>query len=731
MKLVEFRCLKKNNGTYAVCGLTAETLSKKTIMKKVKKMYPVIISENEYNEMKAGNFSVLSCSDYYEREEKTKTPKKQKIADEKMITSFIPKKGNMIMVSFETETGKAYVSDSYRVYISTIENVKTVLSDKGFKFENDTLLYNFNYKKEKNNREGVKVETFKKFLENCNDQFNTEFINNESYNPQEKDSFSSYFHAANRFFSPNMIIPFEKCDIDFSAAYCNLDSKTKATCFKNKAGETVYMILPLKIYDPKILAIKETKKINESKEIEVNNETLKKFSSIYSFLYENYQKNNYCYSKSVKKAIEELEINNSFYIFAKKLSKIREDWYTSDREYLAVYFLYMHESNQIENDFQKEVCEKALKEPKKTENQKHKENHETVVNNSNVYTKKIKKTESVQKAEEKTPVQEEREPVQEVQEVQGKPLSATSATVPTSSPVKAPVSPVQPIMKEKKKDSFCDVLESETLSTTTAYIGLSADEKAPVLLDFKKAIHCLVAGATGSGKSVMLHSIISSLMYSNTAETAQFLLIDPKRVEFFDYSDSPMLYGGKVYENVQESITALEQITYEMNDRYIQLKYAQSRSIDDLPPCAKMSRIYVVIDELSFLMLEDKKKIEQIISKIGMLGRAAGIHLILATQHPDRHTITGTIQANIPTVIGLATRKAVDSRMITGNNACTQLKGRGDAILIDGMNEVHFQGVFVSADGIHKIVNNQQKQTAAYIPSHVAEKIKNYQKFRS
>lgn len=731
MKLVEFRCFRKNNGTYAICGLTAETLSKKTIMKKVKKMYPVIISEKEYNEMKAGNFEVLSCSDYYEREEKTKTPKKQKIADEKMIKSFIPKKGDMLLVSFETETGKAYVSDSCRLYVSTIENVKTVLSENGFIFNDDIDLYNFNYKKEKNNNGGVKCETFERFLNNNLDTFYTEFINNESYNPQEKESFSSYFHVADRFFDPNMILPFEKSDIDFSVAYCNLDSKTKATCFKNKAVETVYMILPLKIYDPKILAAEPTKKINEVKEIEVNNETLKKFSSIYNFLYENYQKNNYCYSESVKKAIKELEINNSFYIFAKKLSKIREDWYTSDRECLAVYILYMHEFNQIENDFQKEVCEKALKESKKTENQKHKENHETVVNNNNIDVKKLKKTESVQKAKEKTPVQERREPVQDVQEVQEKSLSATSVTVPTSSPVKATVPPVQPIMKEKKKDSFYDVLESEDLSATTAYIGLSADEKAPVLLDFKKAIHCLVAGATGSGKSVMLHSIISSLMYSNTAETAQFLLIDPKRVEFFDYSDSPMLYGGKVYENVQEAVTALEQVIYEMNDRYIQLKYAHVRSIDDLPPCSRMARIYVAIDELSFLMLEDKKKIEEIISKIGMLGRAAGIHLILATQHPDRHTITGTIQANIPTVIGLATRKAVDSRMITGNNACTQLKGRGDAILIDGLNEVHFQGAFVSTDDIRQIVNNQQIQTSSYIPPRILEKMKNFQQFRS
>lgn len=243
---------------------------------------------------------------------------------------------------------------------------------------------------------------------------------------------------------------------------------------------------------------------------------------------------------------------------------------------------------------------------------------------------------------------------------------------------------------------------------TVALLGYTNSGKA-VSVDFKETPHLLIAGATGAGKSIMLHSIICSLLRNNTTDSAQLVLIDPKRVELFDYTDSPMLYGGRIYEDVSDAVEVLEELTEVMNDRYIQLKYSHSRNIDEMHGAGTMPRIYICIDELSFLMTCDKKKLETVISKIGMMGRAAGIHLIVCTQHPDRKTITGTIQANITAVVAMATRTATDSRMISGSNICAKLRGRGDAVLIDGLREERFQGRYISKTDIHESMEKQKK----------------------
>lgn len=243
---------------------------------------------------------------------------------------------------------------------------------------------------------------------------------------------------------------------------------------------------------------------------------------------------------------------------------------------------------------------------------------------------------------------------------------------------------------------------------TVALLGYTNSGKA-VSVDFKETPHLLIAGATGAGKSIMLHSIICSLLQNNTTDSAQLVLIDPKRVELFDYTDSPMLYGGRIYEDVSDAVEVLEELTEVMNDRYIQLKYSHSRNIDEMHGSGTMPRIYICIDELSFLMTCDKKKLETVISKIGMMGRAAGIHLIVCTQHPDRKTITGTIQANITAVVAMATRTATDSRMIAGSSICTTLKGKGDSVLIDGLREERFQGRYISKTDIHESMERQKK----------------------
>lgn len=261
----------------------------------------------------------------------------------------------------------------------------------------------------------------------------------------------------------------------------------------------------------------------------------------------------------------------------------------------------------------------------------------------------------------------------------------------------------------KQTEKLYKITEHEPATAPTVALLGHTDSGKSVSVDFKETPHLLIAGATGAGKSIMLHSIICSLLRNNTTDSAQLVLIDPKRVELFDYTDSPMLYGGRIYEDVSDAVEVLEELTEVMNDRYIQLKYSHSRNIDEMHGAGTMPRIYICIDELSFLMTCDKKRLETVISKIGMMGRAAGIHLIVCTQHPDRKTITGTIQANITAVVAMATRTATDSRMIAGSNICAKLRGRGDAVLIDGLREERFQGRYISKTDIHESMEKQKK----------------------
>lgn len=261
----------------------------------------------------------------------------------------------------------------------------------------------------------------------------------------------------------------------------------------------------------------------------------------------------------------------------------------------------------------------------------------------------------------------------------------------------------------KKTEKLYKITESEPATDPTAALLGYTDSGKAISVDFKETPHLLIAGATGAGKSVMLHSIICSLLQNNTTDSAQLVLIDPKRVELFDYTDSAMLYGGRIYEDVSDAVEVLEELTEVMNDRYIQLKYSHARNIGEMHGAGTMPRIYICIDELSFLMTCDKKKLENVISKIGMMGRAAGIHLIVCTQHPDRKTITGTIQANITAVVAMATRTATDSRMIAGSSICATLKGKGDSVLIDGLREERFQGRYISQSDIHESIEAQKK----------------------
>ncbi|MFA5748414.1 MAG: FtsK/SpoIIIE domain-containing protein, partial [Candidatus Absconditabacterales bacterium] len=220
--------------------------------------------------------------------------------------------------------------------------------------------------------------------------------------------------------------------------------------------------------------------------------------------------------------------------------------------------------------------------------------------------------------------------------------------------------------------------------------------------------HLLVAGATGSGKSVGVNDFIISLMYQNTPSELKFLMVDPKQVELELYSGLPYLLAPIVYEP-EKALKLLRRTEHEMEKRYGILKEKRVKNIDEYNLKIigeKMYRIVFVIDELASLMLsKNKRDVENCITHISAKARAVGIHLIIATQRPSVDVITGLIKANIPTRMAFGTVSEIDSRTILGRKGAETLLGKGDMLYMDPSTKspVRIQVPFVSTDEIEKI----------------------------
>jgi|CXWL01.1.fsa_nt_gi DNA segregation ATPase FtsK/SpoIIIE-like protein len=204
----------------------------------------------------------------------------------------------------------------------------------------------------------------------------------------------------------------------------------------------------------------------------------------------------------------------------------------------------------------------------------------------------------------------------------------------------------------------------------------------PVISDLAAAPHFLVAGATGSGKSIALNSIITSLLMRNDPSTLRFVMIDPKRVELVQFDGIPHLMCP-VVSQISDAPAILRAITREMDRRYMKFEEAKVRNIDSFNESAtdRLPYIAVVIDELADLILMHKKEVETEITRIGQLARAAGIHLIVATQRPSVDVITDVIKANIPSRMGLTVASGVDSKVILDSMGAERLIGKGDMLL--------------------------------------------------
>ena len=234
----------------------------------------------------------------------------------------------------------------------------------------------------------------------------------------------------------------------------------------------------------------------------------------------------------------------------------------------------------------------------------------------------------------------------------------------------------------------------------------------PIVGDLASMPHLLIAGTTGSGKSVCINTIILSLLYRHTPDRCKFILIDPKMLELSTYEGIPHLLCPVITE-AKKAASVLGWVVKEMENRYRLMTKEGVRNIDsyNAKHTLTMPYIVVVVDEMSDLMLVAGKEIENYIQKLSQMARAAGIHIIMATQRPSVDVITGTIKANFPTRISFQVTSKIDSRTILGEQGAEQLLGKGDMLYMSSANRiVRIHAPFVSDNEIEKVNNYLRSQ---------------------
>jgi len=253
--------------------------------------------------------------------------------------------------------------------------------------------------------------------------------------------------------------------------------------------------------------------------------------------------------------------------------------------------------------------------------------------------------------------------------------------------------------------------EFSSMSTSKLRFPIGRDVSgAPVIDDLSSMPHLLIAGATGSGKSVAMNVFLISLLYQNSPQDLRFIMVDPKRVELTSYNGIPHLLTPVITEPTKAH-AALKWAVKEMNRRYRELADKKYRNIEEYNAGEpkKLHKIVIVIDELADLMMQStKKETEALICRIAQMARAVGMHLVLATQRPSVDVITGVIKANIPTRIAFTVTAGVDSRTIIDTVGAEDLLGMGDMLYLPGnmSRPIRVQGVYVSSKEIERVTNN-------------------------
>ena len=278
---------------------------------------------------------------------------------------------------------------------------------------------------------------------------------------------------------------------------------------------------------------------------------------------------------------------------------------------------------------------------------------------------------------------------------------------------------------DKSLVSLRGIIESPDLRKA-APLGLPLGRNtagAPVVMDLTRAPHMLIAGATGSGKSVCINAIVTGLLMQHGPESLRFIMVDPKMVELPGYNGIPHLYG-KVITDVEQVMGALTWLLLQMDDRYQLFRDLGVRNIDAYNTIMRKQKggqplpyIVLVIDELADLMMTAAEDIERQICRLAQMARATGIHLVLATQRPSTDVITGLIKANFPTRIAFAVTSQIDSRVILDTPGAERLLGRGDMLLmrpeVGKLQRV--QGCFVADDEISAVVNFWKSESAGEV----------------
>ena len=272
-----------------------------------------------------------------------------------------------------------------------------------------------------------------------------------------------------------------------------------------------------------------------------------------------------------------------------------------------------------------------------------------------------------------------------------------------------------------------NLLESEAFTRTRKVLSFALGQDVaglPVGADLTNMPHLLIAGTTGSGKSVCVNAILTCLLLYNTPDDVRLVLVDPKRVELTGYNGIPHLLTPVVVE-MDRVLGALQWMTREMDRRYHTFAQAGARNIIDYNTRMKsqghrkLPYLVIVIDELADLMMIAPDETERTITRLAQLARATGIHMVLATQRPSVDVVTGLIKANFPARIAFAVSSNTDSRVILDQPGAERLLGRGDMLYQapDAPAAVRLQGVFVSDHEIHGLVDFWQKQNSAAQPA--------------
>ena len=267
--------------------------------------------------------------------------------------------------------------------------------------------------------------------------------------------------------------------------------------------------------------------------------------------------------------------------------------------------------------------------------------------------------------------------------------------------------------------SLKSILTSEIIQSVRSKLVVALGHNVagePVVADIARWPHILIAGSTGSGKSVLIHSFLASILFRATPDEVRFILVDPKRVELTQYNGIPHLLTPVIVET-EKVVSSLKWSVAEMEKRYKLFAQVGARNLQDFnqkSAATSLPFIIIVVDELADLMAFAATEVESLITRIAQMSRATGIHLVLSTQRPSVDVITGLIKANIPARIALNVSSSIDSRVIIDSVGAEKLLGRGDLLYLppESSKPQRIQGVFVSDAELNLIIDYWKKFAA-------------------